>query len=632
MANLSRLSDKQLEEAIRREKTTLEGTNTNKGKLNAYNYNEKQALGGLGVGVASIGDIPALAYNLGAWFPEQYAASKYGKENVQKTEVPYYFHDTASQLADLLIGKPQDDIDVGSREMGDLFGSLINPYAKTSAAVEAKKLAEMGGRKALSKMVGFNPEKYELYKEAGLNPSLGEVSDARWVTRTENLTGELPGGASQIANRYKQREEQLDAIFKEHMPEGSIKTPEELGASLKGGAKGYNEKAKEVGRKLYNRAFSRFNKNSLIYLDNTKKAINAAMQYDSPEALKTLISMPGGKAIKDFALAMDNNLYHLSYNDLKKIYKSKLKTAIKNPLATDNEDVGRVKYILDAIDKDMRETLLYHHPEAAKDLAKADNFWNQHSKENRKIANNALKENASNLSVFNSAKNALIQGDAKKAHVLTARLTPEEKQNFSSTMMNELGRVKNEFDANQWAQSYLKMRDNSRKILTSGLGKDADRKLLSVAKSLDEAKKSGLLKNNSATTYTAALSGQIYAIVNGLTHIAMGNIAPGGAMIGAAGTSAAGTYYLASKATNKKLIDAMYKISKGGSLKEMIRSAAIINEAIDRAAIIKHENARLYPEINIEESEEPDSYDFSNTSDEELEAMMQEERDRLNAR
>lgn len=440
-----------------------------------------QVAAGLIPGISSIADIPAMLVNLGINIPEYAAEKVTGKvipENVKAKRFPYYGHKAGENIANKLAGEPKTETERMARIGGELGGAFLSPSQVT------RKLGA-GLTKVSSKAVGFSPEKYEIFKEAGINPTLPEVSNFKSIEQVQKGLEHLPFSAGKIEKTMVEREEKLHDMFTKLGEINRNKPIRQTGEIIKEGAKAYNKKAQEISSKLYDKAWKGINREAPVSMDNTSNAIVESLNAISPSARKRLAESSTGKELLKLQEDIINNGGAIPFGDLKSVYKKDIDKGVNMWQGVADVDQATLKQISNAIKQDMDSFVKEANPQAAKDLAKADKYWANFSERNRKIANKAINE-TDPTKIFEGIISDLKGGDIAPPRVILQRMNPTDKKTFSEIFLSELGRgAEGQFDPIKWGKEVNKMRPESLHVALGGLPSLQAKQVKDMAKAID---------------------------------------------------------------------------------------------------------------------------------------------------
>lgn len=491
-----------------------------------------QALAGILPALGSAADIIPFAANTAMAIPEYFAEKYTGykiPEEHKAERHKYYGTEFGTGIANSIAGTPQTEEEQQARSGGEFLSSLINPKIVT--------------QKVTGKLTSLNPNKVADFKAAGINPTLGDVSDSAFIKSTQNAVQKTPLGNL----RGVAREKQLDDFFKDIEPINILET----GELTKSGAKAYNTKATQVANKLYDRAWKDIDKKAPIDMNNSISTIKSELDAITPEAREILRESKAGQALVELETAILSNEGKLPFDDVKNVFRGKLDDLINTFGEVGSKDQARLKRVYGAISEDMNKYVLEQNPKAARDLKVADKYWSDYSDKNRVIANKAIKQKKDTLT-FKQLRGDLERGEVRPARVLTQRLSKPEKKQFTDTLINQQGKnAEGVFDAGTWANKYNKMTPEAQKISLSGMDREHAAKLGKVAKALTHVKDTKKFGNPSGTAAAlqgiGAIAGLVYDPISTI-KVAMGN-------------AIAGEFF-----TNPQFINALYDASKGKNL------------------------------------------------------------------
>ncbi len=547
-----------------------------------------QGIAGIPAGVASIADLPAALFNLGSWGAEKVGHALGAPKETKTARIPYYGHDIATGITNALVGAPKNNQEEIARTVGNIGGAFINPSSLVSKV----------GQRASSSVAPA--EKLATFKEAGITPTIGEISNSRPLQIAEQGLKRTPGSANVYEKAANRRTQELENLFSEHGQIEKAIPIAEGGELIKKGAKAYNNKAKDIANKLYDRAWSNIDSKARVPLNKTLEVIDESLTAITPQAREILQSSTSGKALIQLENAIKSNNGSLPLADLKKVYRREIDDLIDSWGQVGTKEQGVLKNIRNALDQETKEFVIANNPKAASDFKKADKFWSDFSERNRKVANR-LSAKESPVLAFNESFSALKKGDAAKARVIQQRLSKEDQGILSSTYMNELGRGNNgQFNPDKWAREYTKLGSDSKKILTSGLPKESSKKLDSIAKALEHGKLNAAQANHSGTAYTGLLLGT----GAGLLHSPIKTIG-----------SLAGAFGLSKAFTNPKIIDGLYATSKARTPSQLDKVLSKYKKVLPSVAAINAEKEEIKERNQTETS-------VQNLSDEELDQLL----------
>lgn len=506
----------------------------------------KQAALGIPAGVASLADIPTAVANLTGWGLEKAGLAK------DTPTFPYTFHDTIEKITNNLAGEPKTNFEKYSRLGGDVAGALfVNPG--------------QGLKRFLTPKV--NPKKYEAFKEAGLTPSLGDVSNSKTVQIAEQLSKKGVGGAGKFEVAAENRANQLEDILNNNaLLKESLPIKEGGGLVAKGGT-AYNAKASEVGTKLFNKAWKGIegHEKAPVALTKASEYIADKLKNIGSEDLAAFRETEGGKELFNIQDRLGKG-DSIPFTALKEIYQNNIKASVKSWGKLGDRDQNLLKGLNHAVEQDIQSFIHTINPKATKDFAKANKYWSQFKNTTAPIANKfATKESPEFVDKFNSLINDIKKGEVASFRVASQRLPAKEKEQLFGTVINELGRGTEGFDPYKFSNQFNKLRPESQEALLSNLPVNSAKKVKAVTDSLRHSKASNAQANHSGTAYTAQLMTLLGTGVGSVTAALTGH--PEAAAISALTASAIplANYGISKLFTDTKFIDALYAASKAKS-------------------------------------------------------------------
>jgi hypothetical protein len=537
----------------------------------------KEYITGFPTGIASIADIPGQLVNLGM-AANRYVGNKLGFPQEPEENIPPYFTNLAREATNKLVGEPQTEVGKRARKAGEFFGGFIGPGGTGVNPAKIGKNLKTAGAKTSEVLTGFKPELYEKFAAAEMVPTVADVTKSRPVKRFQNVLTETPFAAGIMETAGEKRAFDLENKFADIV--ANSKLVEEAGQLVQQGASKYNKKAIDISTKMYEKAWKGIKNDEMVPLPNTFKAIQEQMHAITPEAKAKLAQSTSGQELLGLAQAIENHNGALPFHDLKKVFKKDIASLVKDWKAVGDSGQGQLKHVGGILDNEMREFTKSKNPAAAKDFARADEFWKKYSERNRKVANKQVGLE-SPVSSFESVNNALKRGDTRPAKVIMQKLPESEKAELSSTFMYELGREGEEFSPEKWARNFAKLRPESKKVMLSGLDNQHARKLDAISEAMKETKHTRFVGNPSGTEYTRNLMATLMS-------------APGFVIKSTSGALAAKTM------TSPEFIDAMYAASKVKTPAAMQKVMTKFGSILLRENAIKNENTK--PKLTQEEA------------------------------
>lgn len=444
---------------------------------------------GIPAGLASIGDIPALAGNIPQALAKEYANYEYGTQNTPEADYfPYAFHKGAEQLTNAVVGEPENEEQRYARGAGNIAGAFVNPGSLI--------------KKGAQNLAGINPEKVNAFKEAGLQPSLGQVSNSKIVQGIEKHAGATPILGLPLQKSLEKNLNKISELQKGGLPHV------EAGELAQSSLKGFRKRGNEVAAKLKAKVDSHIKPNERINISTTLDSIGNKRELYTPELQKEFASSDIGKRYKTIEKIANRADGNVPYNDL-----VQLRESIDNSISTfgllGSKEQGALKNLRGSIQKDISNAFSAKSPEALKDFERYNKFYSAFAKKNEKIVNGMLKNKQATETFKDIVNNANV--DARKAEAVINSLKPEQKEVFSRSLIRELGsNAENEFTGSKLATNFKKLEPESQKVVLSGLPNKDQTKFRANIDAIDAIKEAGEAKELGIAGKTALGAGLIY--------------------------------------------------------------------------------------------------------------------------
>lgn len=172
-----------------------------------------QVLAGIGTGLASIADLPALAYNTGRAIPKYVGEKISGEKGQEYTKLPYLAHGASTSIANLVAGEP----DTKERQEARTFGEIVSPKAAKNVNAIGSKVggfaeglvpnAKRSAVNNLKQNLGVEAEQAIANKQAaqklGINLKPSEASGNPLVAAEEGSRGITKEGALKLHEHGK---------------------------------------------------------------------------------------------------------------------------------------------------------------------------------------------------------------------------------------------------------------------------------------------------------------------------------------------------------------------------------------------------------------------------------------------
>lgn len=420
--------------------------------------------------------------------------------------------------------------------------SLIGGYAGGKIPNLGKNLGKAIVKPAqlLGEALAINPEKVQAFKEAGLTPTLSNISDSNIVGMSENILKNTPFAADAIQDSIKATQEKIAQY-------GEGLTRQQSGELAETALENWRKRGRKISEKLQADLESKIPETAPITLNKTleiaddkrvpftetgkrlKSDTSPAQAINDMKAMlndvKTIISNTfdkgldlNGNPIKDIQGEKELRLLNNSIDKLKTgkalPYRDAviLREAIDSAITTFNPYVPKkdpqrtmLTQLRNKIQEDIFDSLNEVSPEAAKANSRFNNFYHKYAKKRDDIVDPLLnKDNATEI--FSSIVNNT-NVDAGKLKALQSTLKPAQKEVFTESLIKEMGLTpQNEFNASTLATRFKKLDPEAQEIALSGLKPEDQKKFRATIKAIDAIKNTASTGNTSRTAYTSGIA------------------------------------------------------------------------------------------------------------------------------
>lgn len=391
---------------------------------------------------------------------------------------------------------------------GGVAGGAI-PGAAKFVAHPRESIKDMG-----ASLLGMNPEKLQTMKNAGLTPTLANVSDNRMVGISQNILGESFGShypLQKIAEENIQKIEKLNTgLPREQAGELAIK-------GLNNTVESVNNRTAE-NRKVLDKYFNPadnidanniteyLNKKPALFTSQRQKAFKQSYIGQKRSELEEIFKEQTLKKLQPY---LNKNNKQLSFdfeakNTIPLGDALDIRDELYNNITTfglhGNKTQGQIKRISALIAKDAQQHFDAISPEAGKAFSKFNKDYTRAKNLEIKITNKLLN-NKTATEVFRSVMSDS-KIDAKYAKLIHKNLSKPEQEILSNSFIKELGsNAQNEFNGASLATNFKKLDPNAQDVVLSGLSTEQKNHFKSTIDSLDLMKKTANLGNTSRTAY-----------------------------------------------------------------------------------------------------------------------------------
>lgn len=437
-----------------------------------------------------------------------------------------------------------------------------------------------------------SPSAIEDFYEAGINPTLVDVSTGKIPKMSSHLLGHLPGSSHTIEQaKDLQRKQILEGIFpegKEHLSRA------EASALTHKGAKAYHAAESSKHKKLFSQMekdISSLPDTNVSPISTFKFLEDSISNFKSPKMYENFKKSPVGHQLMELHQEARNHNGFLPYEYLKEELNS-INDKISTHGLIGKKSQGQLKtlasHIEKDIDRDLGQKLKSYSPDAYVNWKKAKAVYRQFAQEDIPNLNELYKSNKKGATdaFLNLITN--VKKGAEKVKISFNELPPHEKIDLANSVHKHLGDVDGKFSALKWVRNFNKLDEPAKNILLSPLTKNRRYKLEKIADVMDHLRGTINEANTSKSGYYASLSALGGAGVHAIGSALHGNIFPA-AMIG---SGLLANKLGAEALTNPKVVDFIYNGMR-------MKSLAHFNQHLARASHIKDLPKTLVREAQV---------------------------------
>lgn len=493
--------------------------------------------------------------------------------------------------------------------LGGVAGSFV-PGAASSITRTVLKPGQ-----TLANLLGINPAKAQAFQQAGLQPTLSNVSDSRFIGNIENTLREIPFASTPLQKTIAETQDKIEALGKGLTQVGA-------GEVAQTNLRNWQKKGTEITAKLKAKVDPYIDGSEKVPINKSLSIIRKQPKFDEPEIQKDFDKSTIGKFYKKINKIAERQGGGISYNGAVRIRKD-IDDEITTFRKYGKEEQGALKHLRDNLQADIGEAIKSKSPKAAKDWERYNKFYTKFSRKNEDIIQGLL-ENKTATEAFRDITNNLYV-DAREADAVLKSLKPEQKQVFSQSLIKELGsNPQNEFTAFQFAKQFKKLEPTAQEIILSPYSKETQKQLRATVDAIDAIKDTAELANKSRTAYTNIVTGLLTGSAGGgaLAGGTLGFVAaPIATLVTARGLSS-GLF------ANPKFINWLGKASQIKTPKEFTDHISSLQRIAKSSPEIASDLQEYLESIKNPEQQSIDSIDtndLNKLSDAEIEALAEED-------
>lgn len=388
--------------------------------------------------------------------------------------------------------------------------TLLPPAITGIAGVASKPIGAI--QKGLANLTGLDAAKLASFKAAGIDPTLGDVSDSPVVQRAQDVLKNVPFAAKTIVGG--------ENAVKSGITQGLTDTAgydDKLervvgGDALKQGLNTYVDRGKD----MFKTAYSNFDNKYKLAADLTPatntmdKITEIEGRANTPEALNQYLSPAEQKTMAAFKdAAAHNNVSgqpSITYNDLK-LFRTSIGQKLSDYTIGSSEK-SALRELYGSMTQDMRQTVSDKGGVPA--VQAFDRLNSQYGKFQTNLDNNI--NNIINKPEVTQMLTAVRQGTAlpDKTSAIMRALPQDQRDIVRGSLIKEMGTARTqagsgEFDPVRFAGAFGKLDPAAQDALMTGMGNDTRTKFKAILESAQNAKETTLQGNPSGTAKNIGL-------------------------------------------------------------------------------------------------------------------------------
>ncbi len=390
----------------------------------------------------------------------------------------------------------------------DFIGSLGTGLAADFATRTAMGLAS---KKNWAKALKINPESAESFKEMGVSPTLGQISDNPLVKRTENTLKSI-GFSSKLRNSSDEQYKKMLEILGPGA-QGLAQTELEAGKAIKKSMADYSQKHRKVFSKLEKSYMDKINQhhNLVDVTDSLHFVKKLEHELRTNRGVSDFKKTPLGKEYESLSARASQNNGAVPFLDLKR-FKKKLDNLISKS-EIGNVDEAELMQLKDYINKDITDYM--EGIGASKKWSRRNKYYAEYAekrKEHLLDARTTTKNKANEIFDSIGYSGNL---DRDLLDTIYASQKKSAQNQTTDSLFQKMGKKGNEYDIHLFAKRFSAQPKETQDILLRSKSEPMRKKIKAVVHSIDTIKDLAKFGNPSGTAYTEALikSGYLGAAV-----------------------------------------------------------------------------------------------------------------------
>ena len=419
----------------------------------------------------------------------------------------------------------QEEAGLGNRTLETGKGAAIGAVAAPiiGKAVNVITNAPNIAKELVKKLVGIDPIKVAKFADAGLDPTLANISKYRPVSQIQNFLSAAPGASARI-DRVIQH--QIDNVANKSAAIAGSKggTIEQAGNIIGAGAKTYKKTLGDRANAIYEDVYSKVPKNTKISLQNTNNLINNDLSLQEIAATSDFIR----RKIERFNQITSPEIFGDAANSLSriKVFRSSIGKDSSSHTLTGNER-GALKKIYGSLSNDLKEGVLttarknFGEEEAIRIYGKfnaADNLYGLQQDYIKKTIT-PLEKAKTPDKIYSIATSGVKNGGVQIENVFRA-LNEDQKAFVRGSLIKRMGKAPqfaqdetgNVFSLGKFRQDFNALSDEAKKAIFTPKQVSEYSKLIKASSEIERTGRLG--KINSATAQAVGWGGLTGAVIS----------------------------------------------------------------------------------------------------------------------
>src|SRR3569623_47644 len=257
----------------------------------------------------------------------------------------------------------------------EIIGQLTPAAAIHGVPATVKKVMR-GGENVRQRM----EQNLNTFDQAGIKPTLGQVSERTITQAGENMLANVPGGSGVIRKAAAKAADDLKASIEKQalaMSGGRLVNPTQAGLEIQrgiDGPDGIDSRFQSQAEQLYSKVDAFIRPDTKVKVDNTAQTLRALTQpIPGAERLSAELTNPKLSRIEE-SFSQAATLGLLPYEALREL-RSKLGRQLSSSELISEAPRAELKQLYAALSKDMEEAAKAAGPQALNAYNRANNYW-----------------------------------------------------------------------------------------------------------------------------------------------------------------------------------------------------------------------------------------------------------------